>query len=230
MIYYWLSALQILFENRHEIQVSSTSCGSLSDAKIGRHWKGKVFAKLGRGDIVFFAVRKRASVRTEREKALSRLRRRPQPGALTLRIPQDNSIFSSSRKRRMESLFSSPRTSCLDLFLIDHFPLLTSQDSARSGLWSETGAWSPPSGSWDGEKWKLGGRHHALVSHLLSGQAIFDHVFGAGHGKMGREMLTCRGNQELPWTELGGLEAWGLLNIIQTTLALEDRVKMRALP
>ena len=43
------------------------------------------------------SVRKRASVRTEREKALSRLRRRPQPGALTLRIPQDNSIFSSSR-------------------------------------------------------------------------------------------------------------------------------------
>ena len=79
-------------------------------------------------------VRKRGSERTEREKALSRPRRRPQPGALTLRIPQDNSIFSSSRKRRMESLFSSPRTSCLDPFLIDHFPLLTSQGSVRRGL------------------------------------------------------------------------------------------------
>ena len=94
---------------------------------------------IGNKNIIFaritkFAVRKRGSERTEREKALSRLRRPPQPGALTLRIPQDNSIFSSSRKRRMESLFSSPRTSCLDLFLIDHFPLLTSQDSARSGL------------------------------------------------------------------------------------------------
>ena len=37
-------------------------------------------------------VRKRASVRTEREKALSRLRSRPQPGARTLRILQENSI------------------------------------------------------------------------------------------------------------------------------------------
>ena len=80
------------------------------------------------------SVRKRASVRTEREKALSRLRSRPQPGALTLRISQENSIFSSSRKRRMGSLFSSPRTSCLDPFLIDHFPLLTSQGSVRRGL------------------------------------------------------------------------------------------------
>ena len=33
-----------------EIQVSSTSCGSLHDAKIGQHWEGKVLAKLGRGD------------------------------------------------------------------------------------------------------------------------------------------------------------------------------------
>ena len=84
--------------------------------------------------IVQLSVRKRASVRTEWEKALSRLRSRPQPGALTLRISQENSIFSTSRKRRMGSLFSSPRTSCLDPFLIDHFPLLTSQGSVRRGL------------------------------------------------------------------------------------------------
>ena len=37
-------------EKSPEIQVLSTSCGSPSDAKIGRHWEGKVLAKLGRGD------------------------------------------------------------------------------------------------------------------------------------------------------------------------------------
>ena len=90
--------------------------------------------------IKLLSVRKRGSERKEREKALSRLRSRherlsrPQPGALTLRISQENSIFSPSRKRRMGSLFSSPRTSCLDPFLIDHFPLLTSQGSVRRGL------------------------------------------------------------------------------------------------
>ena len=67
--------------------------------------------------IVQLSVRKRASVRTEREKVLSRLRRRPQPGAPTLRISQESSFFSSSRKRGMGSLLSSPRTSCLDPFL-----------------------------------------------------------------------------------------------------------------
>ena len=156
------------------------------------------------------SVRKRASVRTEREKALSRLRRRPQPGALTLRIPQDNSIFSSSRKRRMESLFSSPRTSCLDLFLIDHFPFLTSQDSARSGLWSETGAWSPPSGTWDGGKWELGGRHHALVSHLLSGQTIFEPCFWGGTWEDGERNVDLPGKPGTPLNRtrrLGGLGA-----------------------
>ena len=38
------------FEKSPEIQVLSTSRGSLLDAKIGRHWEGKVLAKLGRGD------------------------------------------------------------------------------------------------------------------------------------------------------------------------------------
>ena len=38
------------------------------------------------------SVRKQGSERTEREKALSRLRSRPQPGARTLRILQENSI------------------------------------------------------------------------------------------------------------------------------------------
>ena len=168
-------------------------------------------------------------MRTEREKALSRLRSRPQPGALTLRISQENSIFSSSRKRRMGSLFSSPRTSCLDPLLIDHFPLLTSQGSVRRGLWSEI--WCLVTTlrnlGWE-EMGTWGASPSAFVSFTLRTGHLRT-MFGAGHGKMGREMLTCRGNQELPWTEIGGLEARGLLNIIQTTLALEVCVKVRAL-
>ena len=44
------------------------------------------------GYISSMSVLKRGSERTEREKALSRLRSRPQPGARTLRILQENSI------------------------------------------------------------------------------------------------------------------------------------------
>ena len=38
-------------ENYLKYKFCLLSCGSLSDAKIGRHWEGKVLAKLGRGDI-----------------------------------------------------------------------------------------------------------------------------------------------------------------------------------
>ena len=162
--------------------------------------------------VITWTVRKRASVRTEREKALSRLRSRPQPGALTLRISQENSIFSSSRKRRMGSLFSSPRTSCLDPFLIDHFPLLTSQGSVRRGLWSEI--WCLVTTlrnlGWE-EMGTWGASPSAFVSFTLRTGHLRT-MFGAGHGKVGREMQTLPGK---PGTLLNGARRLGGLGATQ---------------
>ena len=184
------------------------------------------------------SVRKRASVRTEREKALSRLRsrperlRRPQPGALTLRISQENSIFSSSRKRRMGSLFSSPRTSCLDPFLIDHFPLLTSQGSVRRGLWSEIWCLVTILRNLGWEEMGTWGASPSAFVSLLSVQAIFEPCLGRDMGRWGEKCRLCRGNQELSWTGLGGWGAWGLLTSSYgcNHPRVRSCVKVRALP
>ena len=61
-------------------------------------------------------------------------------------------------------------------------------------------AWSPPSDTWDGKKWEPGGRHQALLSHLLSVQAIFEPCLGRDMGRRelwGEKCRLCRGNQEL---------------------------------
>ena len=112
----------------------------------------------------------------------------------------------------MGSLFSSPRTSCLDPFLIDHFPLLTSQGSVRRGLWSEI--WCLVTTlrnlGWE-EMGTWGASPSAFVSFTLRTGHLRT-MFGAGHGKVGREMQTLPGK---PGTPLNGARRLGGLGATQ---------------